>query len=163
MCLVGFLALTGCGLKSTPPAPQSVVSQGPDVAFWFLRWNEGLNLLLVDDIHLGRHETKGSGSSNNPVHTESGMASSRDGRSYTWQLETTDGRTAKFSIDGKEYDLSKGALVVVRTKGETVQVLQLNRDLARDLAGVLDADGCRDYLKQDGEVMKFLEVGDAPK
>lgn len=155
--------MTGCGTGRIPPAPQSVASVGPDVAFRFLRWKEGLNLLLVDDIHLGSHPAKGSGSTNNPVHTESGMASSRDGRGYTWQLETTDGRTAKFTIDGKEYDLSKGTLVVVRTKGETVQVLQLNRDLARDLAGVLDADGCRDYLKKDGEVMKFLEAGDAPK
>jgi len=162
-CLAAILGMTGCDRESkSPPAQkvapaQQIVGTGPDVSFRLFRWEKGLNLLLVDDIHQGDREHESStGSADNPVRTHRGSTSTADGQGYTWQLETTNGQTAKFAIERKEYDLSKGALFVVKTKGKTVQVLQLDRPLA----GVpFDVDGCRDYLKKQGEVMEFLEAG----
>jgi hypothetical protein len=161
-CLGGILTLTGCGRVDAPvPAQQiaparQVVGTGTDVSFRFLRWEKGLNLLLVDDIHQGNSEHETSpGSADHPARSHKGATSAADGRAYGWQLETTDGQTAKLSIERQEYDLSKGALLVVKTKGKAVQALQLKRDLA---AVPFDVEGCSDYLRKDSEVMKFLEA-----
>jgi hypothetical protein len=132
------------------------------VSFTFLRWNEGLKILLVFDHPYGQ---EGKGASvvsrrktppNNPVHIELGTASLGDGRSYTWEVETADGRTGKLSIDGKEYDLSKGHFILFKGKGEQAQVLQLNRDLS-DIP--FDGADCRVYLEKDADVKKFMPAG----
>ena len=168
-CLAPLLGLTGCDRESTSlparqvaPAQvvapaQQIVGSGPDVSFRFFRWEKGLNLLLVDDILQGNNEHESNpGSVDNPVRIHRGSTATADGRAYAWQLETTDGQTAKFAIERKEYDLSKGTLFAVKTKGKSCSILQLDRPLA----GVpFDVEGCRDYLKKQGEVMAFLEAG----
>jgi hypothetical protein len=128
------------------------------VSFVLLQWKEGLTVILADDV--GGHRVSGSGSTASPVWTERGSASSADGRGYTWQLESADGRTANLTIDGKAYDPSRGGLFVVRTKGGRTEVHQLVRDLS---AVPSDPGGCREYLKKDGEVMKLLADDGQPK
>jgi hypothetical protein len=137
--------------------PQQIVGFGPDLSFRFFHWENGLNLLLVDDIQQGNREHESSvGPADNPVRRHRGSASTADGRTYAWQLETKDERTGKFTVDRREYDLSKGTLLLVKTQGKTVQVLQLDRPLA-DVP--FDVDGCRDYLQKQKEVLAFLETG----
>jgi hypothetical protein len=111
-------------------------------------------------LRAGRVTPGGSSSTASPVYTEYGSASAPDGRAYSWKLETADGKTGKLTIQGQDYDLSKGALFVVRTKGGSVQVLQINRDLS---ALPDDLFQCHERLLKDAEVMKTLETGEAPK
>jgi hypothetical protein len=66
-----------------------------------------------------------------------------------------DGRTVKFSLDGKEYDLSKGNLFLVRTKGGKTEVEQLSRDLS---AVNPDVESCKDFARKDPAVSKFVGV-----
>ena len=149
----------GCTPRSTPPGPNTIGSSAPGLTFTFLQWKEGLMLLLVDDIEKS-HQSRGSASTSNPVYSGSGSAESADGRGYKWQIETTDGKAATFRIDGKEYDLSKGALFVIKAKGEQVEVHQLKRDLTTI---PFDADGCKEHLKKDAEILRLLGAGDVPK
>jgi hypothetical protein len=165
-CLLGTASLglvifvLGCSPRSTPPGPNTIGSSAPGLSFTFLQWKEGLMLLLVDDIHLGSHHEGGSGSTNNPVFSESGSAASADGRGYKWQLETTDGKAATFRIDGKEYDLSQGGVFVFQRKADKVEVHQMKRDLS---AVPFDTEGCREFLKKDAEILEALGAGDLPK
>jgi serine/threonine protein kinase len=127
-------------------------------------WEEGHLERLTEllDAHQPRHEQgnreheSSVGPADNPVRRHRGSASTADGRTYAWQLETKDERTGKFTVDRREYDLSKGTLLLVKTQGKTVQVLQLDRPLA-DVP--FDVDGCRDYLQKQKEVLAFLETG----
>lgn len=49
---------------------------------------------------------------------------------FDWEIETADGRTARFRIDGTAYDLSQGTVFLVRSKGRQIEVEQLQRDLS---------------------------------
>lgn len=153
------ISACGCGMRTTPPGPATIGTSAPGMNIKFLRWKEGLMVLFVDDVK-GNHSSHGAGSTNNPVHSESGSAGSAGAGGYQWQLETADGKSATCRINGKEYDLSKGALFVIKAKGEQVEVHQLQRDLSTI---PFDADGCREPLRKDAEILKNLGLGDFPK
>ena len=87
---------------------------------------------------------------------EEGYTSSPDGRRFDWQLETGDGRSVKCHLDGKEYDLSKGTLFLVKTKGGKTEVEQLSRDLS---AVQPDFVSCTDFARKDAAVSKLLGTG----
>lgn len=122
------LALSGC-VRSTPPGASTAAGEVGDGAYTFMQWNEGLTILIWDDI-TGSHSNHGSGSSSDPVFRQSGQAESPDGRSYSYQVETEDGITARFTIDGKAFDLSQGTLFLVKTRGAEASVQQLSRDIS---------------------------------
>ena len=63
-------------------------------------------------------------------------------------------------MNGKEYDLSKGTLFVIKAKGEQVEVHQLKRDLTTI---PFDANDCREPLQEDAEIRKLLGLGDLAK
>ena len=114
-------------------------------------------LMVVDDV--GPHGGKGGDSGEGGyAWTESVGANSGPG--YKWNFATPDGKVASFRIDEKEYDLSKGALFVVTTKGEQVEVRQLKRDLSTIR---FDSDGCREFIENDVEIQKAFGAGDVPK
>ena len=125
----------------------------------FLRWKEGLIVLFVDDVKGGR-SSGGSGSTDNPVHTSTVSAGSPDAGGYKCQLETEDGISANCHINGKEYDLSNGTLLVIKAKGEQVEVHQLKRDLTTI---PFDATDCKGPIEEDAEIRKLLGLGDLPK
>jgi hypothetical protein len=125
----------------------------------FLRWDEGLRVLFVDDVK-GNHGSHGSGSTDDPVHTSTVSAGSAEAGGYQSVLETKDGKSANCRINGKEYDLAKGALFVIKAKGEQVEVHQVQRDLT---AIPFDVNGCKEPLEKDAEIRKLLGLGDLPK
>jgi hypothetical protein len=153
------ISLVGCGTRTTPPGPTTIGTSAPGMSITFLRWKEGLMVLFVDNVK-GRHRSEGSGSPDNPVYTQRGSAGDADAGGYQWQLQTTDGKSANCRINGKEYDLSKGTLFVIKAKGEQVEVHQLKRDLT---AIPVDALGCTEPLQKDVEIRKLLELGELPK
>lgn len=110
---------------------------------------------MADDV-----SGEGSGSTNDPVHRAAGYASASDGRRVDWRLETADGQTATFGIDGRSYDLSEGALFLVRTEDGDVQVQQLDRDLPKVHP---TNESCQAFAETDPDVQDFIhQAGEAP-
>ena len=110
-------------------------------------------LLLVDDVKGGHsvkttHEDIRKGG-----FTQSGSSGANDGRGYKWKFETKDGKAASFRIEGKEYDLSKGTLFVIKEKAEQADVRQFKRDLSTI---PFDFDGCLEFLEKDDEIQKVF-------
>jgi len=155
-----LIAGAGCISRNATPGPEQIGSSGAGMSLTFLKWKEGLMLLMVDDIDPGSHHSAGSWPTNNPVYSGSGSAASADGRGYKWQLETKDGMAATFRIDGKEYDLSKGTVFVIKAKADKVDVHQLKRDLS---SVPFDGGRCREYVNKDAEILKALGAGELPK
>jgi hypothetical protein len=56
-------------------------------------------------------------------------------------------------VPGREYDLSKGSVFVIKAREDKVVVHQLTRQLP---AGPLDAKQCEEYLKNDAAVRRIL-------
>jgi hypothetical protein len=131
----------------------------PGLNIAFLRWKEGLRVLVVDDV-TGQHGSHGTGSTDNPVYTATVSAGDADAGGYTCRLETRDGKSAACRINGKEYDLSKGTLFVIKAKGAQTEVHQLRRDLA---AVPFDLQGCRKAVEKDAEIQRRLRPADGPK
>lgn len=157
-CL-GLLSLVGCMPLggSSPPGPESVSSTGTEFSFDYMQWNGGQTILIVDNLAEkggGGRGSSGSGSSSNPVYTVSGRAHGGDGIEYTWNLKTTDGKSVDLTIADQQFDLAKGTLFVVNTRGDKPVVHQLKRE---NLAGIrVNADDVRAYLGRDEEVKKLL-------
>ncbi|MFN0199343.1 MAG: hypothetical protein ACKVT0_21545 [Planctomycetaceae bacterium] len=157
-----FICVPGCGSRSAPWGLEQ--HGGGDSAsglqFTVLQWKEGKEgpmLLLVDDVK-GSHDSEAGG------YTANGTAGGHQGAhpGYTWKFETKDGKAATFRIDGKEHDLSKGVLFLIKTKGEQVEVHQMKLKLS-----AWDDAVYREYLTKDVEIPKvFGKVfgkGDLPK
>ena len=97
-----------------------------------------------------------SGNSYPPlISKEEGVQSSGDGRRFEWSMQTSDGRTVKGRLDGKEYDLAKGTLFLVKTKGGKTEVEQLSTDLS---AVQPDAKNIEKFARKDAVLSKFLGI-----
>jgi len=144
--------LSGCAVKSTPPGPNAVGGRLENVTYTLLQWPEGLTVMIWDDID-GTHSNEGSGSTSDPVFKQRGRAQAADGRGYEYQLETTDGKTAHFSIDGQEYELLQGTLFLIKTGDGETQIQQLDHDLS----GVVPTNqGCEAFALENSEVARFM-------
>jgi hypothetical protein len=121
-------------------------------AYTFLRWKGGPTILICSDF--GGTSSHGSGTTEDPVWRESGCFSARDGRRFEWHTENTKSLDVKFTLAGKEYDLSKGTMFLVTvTNGET-KVQQINRDLS----GVqFTSESSRAFIQQDPDVSKLIK------
>ncbi len=151
LALLVILVLSGC-TRSTPPGASTTGGVVGEGAYTFMQWNEGLTILIWDDI-TGSHSNHGSGSSSDPVFRQSGQAESPDGRNYSYQVETEDGVTARFTIDGKEFDLSQGTLFLVKTRGADTVVQQLSRDIS----GISSTDAAfRKMAQSDPDVAALI-------
>jgi len=148
-----LLALVACG-GTTPPGPNAVFGGlDGDASYLLLDWQEGLRILIWDDIVEGGHDNSGSGSTSDPVFRQSGGAQAADGRSYAYNLETTDGQQADFTIDGVPYDLEQGTLFLIRTTGDGTQVQQLDLDLS----GLTPTnDGIAAFGRETPEIAAFI-------
>lgn len=149
------IALSGCGKRSTPPGPsKSFGFVEPDVHFLFYLWDEGLAIMLIDNLTKS-HQSSGGGSTSDPVHRQTGSALSKEGESYAWKFETTDGISAKVEIGEENYDLNKGAVFLVTVHGKVTTVDQ--KDL--DLSTLSSVEDCREFIKRHREVLKLRGKG----
>jgi hypothetical protein len=124
-----------------------------EVSYVYLRWQQGLELMIwhdVVDASMGR----GTGATGASTYQYGGRAEAVDGRGFTWDLETEDGVTAEFRIDGRRYDLANGRLFVVTTRPGETAVEQLQRDLDNVRA---NRESCIAFAQGDPDVQAFLE------
>ena len=124
-----LLVLPGCQGRSTPPGANVIYGSVRDGHYTFLWWQEGVRLMIWDDVD-GNHGYSGSGSTDDPVYRGAGAVEAVDGSGYTYELETTDGETASFTLAGDSYDLANGALFLVTSKEGAIRVVQLQRDFS---------------------------------
>lgn len=159
VAIILAIASAGCGTRTTPPGPTTIGTSAPGMNITYLHWNEGLAVLFVDNVK-GARSAKGSGSTRSPVYLETGSGGSPGSAQYRWKLETTDGKSASLTIDGKDFDLSAGTVFVLKAKGNDIEIHQLQRELSTI---PFDAEGCKEHLQKDAEISKILATGEADK
>jgi hypothetical protein len=158
VALASCVTMAGCG-RATPPGPSS--SSGvvePNTHFHFLSWKDGLAVMFVDNI-ADAHHSGGHGSISDPVHRSTGGAESKEGDRYDWEIESIDGRIAKLTINGIDYEIDKGSVFVIRMKDKRPTVEQLDLDLSQLTHG---AD-CAAFIKENRKVLKLPNMNDAPE
>jgi hypothetical protein len=156
LLLVSLVLASGCAPQQRPPSPAGLTLAIGSGSLAYYRWKEGPAVMICFDIQ-GGHGSAGEAVAGPPwVVKQQGFASSVDGRRVDWQLETTDGRSVKCHLDGQEYDLAKGPLFLVKTKGGKTEVEQLSRDLS---AVQPDFESCKGFVRKDPAVSRFLGTG----
>ena len=133
LLLALLLTATACAPRTTTPAPAVAAGAVDGTGYRFLRWNEGLAILIWYDFRgdSGSSSTSSGGNFGQlPTYTIHGYAESEDGERFEWEVETTDGETARFRLAGEPYDLSQGTLFIVTMEGGRADVTQLEQDLS---------------------------------
>lgn len=116
-------------IKSVPtPALISSNKDTNEVHYRYSKWKEGLRLLVVNS---GSGSEYGKGTVDGDNYLEEVKVELPNGKSYKTELVTTDGKTAKFKIDNKEYDLTIGTVFAIQADGEKIEVHQFNKDLSK--------------------------------
>lgn len=145
------LALACCTRQSTPPGPDVAAGKHGEVGYVYLRWEEGLSLMIWHDI-AESSTGRGVGTAGESAYRYGGQAESPDGRQFEWWVETEDGRTAEFWIDDTRVDLANGKLFIITTRAAGTQVEQLQRDLE----GVeTNHESCIAFAESDPDLRAF--------
>lgn len=148
--------LVGCDRfkpRSTPPGPTTVTSTGFDGTYRFLFWNGGPTILICAGFR-GSDSSQSTGSTEDPVCRTTGSMTAYDGRKFEWHAENTKSLDVKFTLAGKEYDLTKGTVFLVTSAGGEMKVQQLQRDLS---AVQPTAESCKAFIKQDPDLSKVIK------
>ncbi len=140
--------------RSTPPGADAASGKLEQAGYVFLRWKEGLAIMIWHDA-LESGEGSGSGSTADPIYRYQGYAASPGGPRFEWEVQTADGRTARFQINHTSYDLADGALFLITTEDGQTEV----RQLQRDLSGVQpNHESIVAFARSDPDVAKFTGV-----
>ncbi|HEY48332.1 MAG: hypothetical protein AMJ88_05205 [Anaerolineae bacterium SM23_ 63] len=151
LALSGFL-FAACTPASTPPGPDMAAGVYIQSGYEFYRWEEGLTLMIWFD---GAQSSacSSSSSTNDPQFVLQCHAVSRSDVRFDWHLETEDGLTADFSIDGQSFDLDDGKLFLISTSSGEAEVTQIERDLS----GVRpEADSITEFSLDDPVIQGFI-------
>ena len=140
--------------RSTPPGADAAGGKLEQASYVFLQWKEGLRIMIWHDA-LESGEGSGSGSTADPIYRYHGYATSPGGPRFDWEVQTADGRTARFQINNTSYDLSDGRLFLITTGNGSTEV----RQLQRDLSGVQpNRESIVAFAKSDPDVARFTGV-----
>jgi hypothetical protein len=156
LILLSLMIIVGCASSSRAPGADITAGVVENAGYEFFRWDEGLAIMIWHDVlgESGSSSTStGSGLMGGPVYGLQGYAKSWDGRRLAWQIETQDGKSARFSINGVARDLSKGTLFIVSGSVDGFDVRQLDRDLSGVRA---DQESCVDFARSDATLRAFM-------
>ena len=131
--LVSFVGMAGCTGNSggLPPKPESVYGEtNQNQHFTFLVWKNGLRVLVVDDFRgpINRKSDFSLGDDSPYVFGENVKTEEVE---MSWTMQTNDGRTGRFTMDGDEYDLTNGSVFVARQGVDGFVVEQINADVSK--------------------------------
>lgn len=153
LTFLGFL-FAACTPASTPPGPDMAAGVYIQSGYEFYRWEEGMNLMIWFD-RAKSSACSSSSSTSDPLFVLRCHAVSRSDVRFDWYLETDDGVTADFSIDGKPFDLENGKLFLIRTSTGEAEVMQIERDLS----GIRpDADTITEFGLNDPVIQEFIHL-----
>ncbi|MFN2291581.1 MAG: hypothetical protein ACK2UC_10360, partial [Anaerolineae bacterium] len=85
------MGLVACSSHSTPPGPDKALGTTAQGGYLFLRWQEGLEVMIWHDL-AGEGATQSAGHSAGRLYIERGAAYSADGRNLTWEAQTASGK-----------------------------------------------------------------------
>jgi hypothetical protein len=125
--------LAACAPRITAPAAEVAAGAVEGTGYRFLHWKEGLAILIWYDFRgdSGSSSASSGGGLGAPsTYAIHGYAESEDGDRFEWEVEMSDGKTARFRLDGESYDLSRGTLFIVSMEHGRADVTQLGRDLS---------------------------------
>ena len=143
-----------CSPSSTPPGPDTAAGVYIQLGYEFFRWEEGLTLMIWFD-GAKSSACSSTSSTSDPKFVLRCHAVSRSDVRFDWLLETEDGVTADFSIDGKSFDLEDGKLFLIRTSAGEAEIVQMERDLS----GVRpDADSIIEFSLDDPVIQEFIHA-----
>jgi hypothetical protein len=127
------------------------------VQFLHFGGNSRLGLVIWSDVN----GTMGSSGESGWFHSShQGYASSPDGRRIDWEWKSSDREGGALQINGTAYDLGRGRLFLVSTKGGPVRVTQVHVDLA-DVAP--DPQGFAALAQREPKVAQFIAERSAQK
>lgn len=151
------LMLVACVFQSTPPGSSVIaggISNADETLNYSLHyWDEGLRLLIWDDLAGGSDFSSGSGSTGDPVFRLEGISESSEGLRYEFQLETSDGMTADFILDGRSFDLANGAVFFVTPAAGGFDIRQYDIDLSQI---PLTHDGVVEFSRNQPELVDLF-------
>jgi hypothetical protein len=153
LAVLAILFSSACATRTTPPGPDVAAGKFGQVSYVYLRWQQGLELMIWHDI-VDASMGKGVGAAGASTYQYGGRAESADGREFTWQVKTEDGVTAEFRIDNTHYDLENGRLFIVTTGPGGTAVEQFERDMEDVQA---NRESCIAFAHSDPDVQAFLE------
>jgi len=108
------------------------------------------------DLH-GSMRTMGSFSGPPSVRKSDGSVSAQDGRKLEWLLEEKEGQKIRCRVNDKDFDLDKGTLFLVKTKGVETEIEQISQDLS---AVKPDIESFKDFARKNPAISKLIELGD---
>jgi hypothetical protein len=146
-------AVVACGGPSSPPSAHKALGTCDRGGYLFLRWPEGLEVLIWHDL-TGEAASRSTGFVSGHFYIERGSARAAGGESLTWEVQTTDGRLGEAQIGEVRYDLAAGTLFLVTTQGGATKVTQLSRDLS---AVPVDHNGILAFARKDPDLAAFLD------
>lgn len=160
--VLACLATSGCGGKGRP------AGWGGHVVDWSetTQGAEAVPGIDVASVHFGvcgdgyalvvwsdRGGSFGANwdQSHNAIKYE-GLLRSTDGREYTVECSTSDGKTGSVTIDRQPFKLDDGALFLIATDGDKTSVKQLHRTSLKP-----EMDALREVAMTDLEIKTFFE------
>jgi hypothetical protein len=120
----------------------------------FYRWEEGLTLMIWFD-GAKSSACSSSSSTSDPQFVLQCHAVSRSDVRFDWVLESEDGVTADFSIDGQSFDLEGGKLFLITTSSGEIEVQQIERDLSSVRP---EADSITEFGLKDPVIQEFIHA-----
>ncbi|UCF62343.1 MAG: hypothetical protein JSV37_06505 [Anaerolineaceae bacterium] len=148
----GFI-FAACSPVSTPPGPDMAAGVYIQSGYEFYRWEEGLALMIWFD-RAKSSACSSSSSTSDPVFVLRCHALTRSDVRFDWLLETEDGVTANFSIDGQSFDLDGGKLFLISTSSGEAEVVQIKRNLSSVRP---EADSIIEFSLDDPVIQEFIQ------
>lgn len=148
--LLGFI-LSTCSQAEILPDPETVSGVYVHAGYEYYRWEEGLRVMIWHD---GIPHLSCSSFTNGQYEVEC-LGESIGNLTVKWRLETKDGKTAKFTISGKPFNLSAGNLFVIQSSSGGLDVKQLKRDLSDVQA---DAGSVTEFGLSDPTILELIQI-----
>ncbi len=158
LVMLAVISVSGCAPRAIPPSADIAAGVYENVAFEFMHWDEGLAIMIWHNV-LG--DSGSVSNSNSSGYELAGYAEAQDGERFEWDVQTDDGKTAKFQLAGRSYALSDGQLFIVTMEDGTADVTQLQRDLS-DVQP--NASSCIAFAKDEPLLAEFIRAhNEAPR
>jgi hypothetical protein len=149
--LGGLVTHLGCSAKppgAAPPASAGAAVIGKTKAAYGI-WGDRLAVVIWFDTSFSSAGLSVEGD----AVLYQGMSAPPEGPRTEWRCRTSDGRTGTIRIGGGHYDLARGALFLVATRGGEIRVSQIDRDLSGLQAG---REGLEVLARDVPEITRFV-------
>lgn len=147
-----YVFTTGCAEKTPPPDPNTVYGKYGQASYTFLRWDQGLEVLLWHDLPYSTF-CQASDRNNSPVFTLQCVAGTIDD-GIAWIVRTRNGVKGQLKIANRTYKLTNGTLFLIRTTTDGYHIFQEERAFESLL---LERESVIDFAESDPDIRRFLD------